>query len=329
MDGQDGQDGQGRLGAFLQARRSRLRPADIGLKTYGERRRVPGLRREELALLAGVSTSYYTRLEQGQSHNASPAVLDALGRALALDESERRHLHDLAASAARRHTGLRRPPAEHVGDATRHLLDALTDVPAVVLGRRTDVLAWNALGHALFAAHLPADAPENVAGRPNMASLVFLDADTRALYADWETKARSVVANLREVVGRHPDDARLASLIGELTMRSAEFSGMWADHQVRACDALPHAMRHPLIGEVTITQQALRTADGQTVVVAHTPPGSPSRAALALLADRGAPAGARHRPAPAPAGEAEGRPEPAGKSTGTPTGEPDRTGPKS
>lgn len=280
-------DGQSRLGAFLQSRRSRLHPDDLGLKTYGERRRVPGLRREELALLAGVSASYYTRLEQGQSHNASPEVLDALARALGLDESERRHLHDLAASAARRHHGLRRPPDEHVSDATRHLLDALADVPAVVLGRRTDVLAWNALGHALFAAHLPADGPEDAASRPNMAALVFLDPDTRALYADWETKARSVVANLREVVGRHPDDARLASLIGELTMKSTEFGSLWADHQVRACDATPHAMHHPLIGAVTVTQQALRTADDQTVVVAHTVPGSPSRTALALLADRG------------------------------------------
>ncbi|GGO40787.1 helix-turn-helix domain-containing protein [Streptomyces lasiicapitis] len=293
VDGMDGigggmggmNDGPGRLGAFLQARRSRLRPDDIGLKTYGERRRVPGLRREELALLAGVSASYYTRLEQGQSHNASPEILDALARALGLDESERRHVHDLAASGARGHKGLRRPPEEHLSDATRHLLDALTDVPAVVLGRRTDVLGWNALGHALFAAHLPADGPDHAPRRPNMATLVFLDPDTRALYADWETKARTVVANLREVAGRHPDDARLASLIGELTMRSAEFGAMWADHQVRPCDATPHTMDHPLIGAVTLTQQALRTADDQTVVVAHTAPGSASRAALTLLAD--------------------------------------------
>ncbi|MEU5578888.1 helix-turn-helix transcriptional regulator [Streptomyces huasconensis] len=280
-------DGQSQLGAFLQARRSRLRPDDIGLRTYGDRRRVPGLRREELALLAGVSTSYYTRLEQGQSHNASPEILDALARALGLDEAERRHLHDLGAGAAKRHKGLRRPPPEHVGDATRDLLDALADVPAVVLGRRTDVLAWNTLGHALFAGHLPADRPEQVPTRPNMAALVFLDPDVRALYDDWETKARSVVANLREVVGRHPDDARLASLIGELTMRSAEFGRLWADHRVRACDSAPYTLHHPLIGAVTVTQQALRTADDQTVVVAHTAPGSPSRAALALLAGRG------------------------------------------
>ncbi|WP_051852907.1 helix-turn-helix transcriptional regulator [Streptomyces aureocirculatus] len=286
-------DGQSQLGAFLQARRSRLRPDDIGLKTYGDRRRVPGLRREELALLAGVSASYYTRLEQGQSHNASPAVLDALARALGLDESERRHLHDLGIGAASGRKGLRRPPPEHLGTATRHLLDALAGVPAVVLGRRTDVLAWNALGHALFAAHLPADGPDQVSTRPNMAALVFLDPDMRALYADWESKARSVVANLREVAGRHPEDARLASLIGELSMKSPEFSAMWAAHQVRACDAAPHTMHHPLIGALTVTQQALRTGDDQSVVVAHTAPGSPSRAALALLADRGAPVSPR------------------------------------
>ncbi|TGB03371.1 helix-turn-helix transcriptional regulator [Streptomyces sp. MZ04] len=281
--GQGGQGGQGPLGAFLQARRSRLRPEDIGLDTYGERRRVPGLRREELAMLAGVSASYYARLEQGHSHNASPEVLDALAHALRLDEAERLHLRDLAGVAVRRRPA-RRPPPERVDVQTRTLLDSMPDVPAVVTGRRADVLAWNPLGHALFAGHLDPSAPERPAGRPNMARLLFLDAHTRDLYITWEAKARAVVANLRHAVGRHPDDALLASLIGELSMNSAEFATMWADHRVRPCTIAEHEMRHPLVGSLTVTQQALGISDDQVLVVATAPAGSEGRTALQLLA---------------------------------------------
>ncbi|MEV0386702.1 helix-turn-helix domain-containing protein [Nonomuraea sp. NPDC050643] len=137
-----------RLGEFLQTRRSQLRPEDVGVATYGGRRRVPGLRREELALLAGVSVSYYSRLEQGQAPNASPEVLDAPARALRLNDAERRHLHELATGTRRRD---RRPTPEQVGPATRQLIAALGDVPVVVLGRRSDVLAWNTPGHSLYA----------------------------------------------------------------------------------------------------------------------------------------------------------------------------------
>src|SRR5437879_3754203 len=135
-------DARRQLGEFLLTRRSQLRPEDVGMATYGERRRVPGLRREELALLAGVSASYYSRLEQGQSSNASPEVLDAIARALRLDDAERRHLFELATGSRRRPTG-RRPAPERVTPAVRQLIAALGDVPAVVLGRRSDVLAWN------------------------------------------------------------------------------------------------------------------------------------------------------------------------------------------
>ncbi|MFJ9378171.1 helix-turn-helix domain-containing protein [Streptomyces sp. NPDC101455] len=275
--------GKSQLGDFLQARRSQLRPEDVGMPTYGERRRVPGLRREELALLAGVSASYYTRLEQGHSLSASPEVLDALAGALRLDESERRYLHDLA-RVERPHSRGRRPGPERVTEAMAQLLDLLANAPALVLGRRGDVLAWNRLGHALFAGHLDPGAPELSARRPNMARLVFLDAHTRDLYADWPGKARAVVGNLRLVAARHPQDTALHALLGELSAKSGEFASLWADHRVKACTVATYGMRHPLVGQLTVVQQTLSHGPGPHVVVATTEAGSPSRAALALLA---------------------------------------------
>ncbi|MFF4566352.1 helix-turn-helix domain-containing protein [Streptomyces sp. NPDC001435] len=271
------------LGNFLQARRSQLRPEDVGVPTYGERRRVPGLRREELALLAGVSASYYTRLEQGQSLSASAGVLDAIAGALRLDESERRYLHDLA-RVDRRPTRGRRPALERVTEAMRQLLDMLGDVPAVVLGRRSDVLAWNRLGHALFAGHLDPGAPDLPAQRPNMAKLVFIDCHTRDLYTNWPSKARAVVGNLRLVAAQHPHDAALHALLGELSAKSTEFASLWADHRVKACAVATYEMRHPLVGPLTVIQQTLNNGPGPHIVVATTEAGSPSRAAFALLA---------------------------------------------
>ncbi len=274
----------GHLAEFLQARRSRLRPEDVGLPTYGERRRVPGLRREELAMLAGISAPYYTRLEQGQSRNASPEVLDAVANALRLDESERAHLHTLAKAPRRGGAGAR-PRTERVTAATSALLAAVEGTPALALGRRSDVLAWNRPGRSLFAGHLDPDSPDDPARRPNMAKLVFLDAHTRDLYADWPAKARAVVGNLRLTAGRYPDDPSLAALIGELTMHSREFSALWADHRVLACDVADYEMRHPLVGTLTVTQQTLQSPQGggPSLVVATAEAGSPSAAALALL----------------------------------------------
>ncbi|MEE4491425.1 helix-turn-helix domain-containing protein [Streptomyces sp. BE230] len=280
----------GQLADFLQARRGQLRPEDVGLRTYGERRRVPGLRREELAMLAGISAPYYTRLEQGQSHNASPQVLDALAGALRLDESERVHLHALArAPGGGRPVG--RPGPERVSEATRALLAAIDGTPAIVLGRRSDVLAWNRQGHALFAGHLDPGGPDDPGQRPNMARLVFLDAHTRDLYTDWTAKAAAVVGSLRLTAGRYPDDPQLAGLIGELTMRSPEFATMWADHRILACDTAGYEMRHPLVGTLTVTQQTLQSpqGDGPALVVATAAPGSPSATALTLLAHAVAP----------------------------------------
>ncbi|GAA1295788.1 helix-turn-helix transcriptional regulator [Saccharothrix xinjiangensis] len=243
----------GQLGEFLRARRSRLRPEDVGLAALPGRRRVAGLRREELAHLAGVSVSYYTRLEQGQTANASGAVLDALAGALRLDEHERAHLRHLSGRRPR----ARRPPVERVHPLTRDLLRSLAGVPALVAGRRSDVLAWNPLGHALLAGHVDPTAPDRPADRPNLVRMVFLDPHTRELYADRERKARGVVANLRLAAGRHPEDALLAALVGELSVKCPEFAALWGNHRVGPCGGDTHRLRHPLVGELTVTQQGL------------------------------------------------------------------------
>lgn len=275
----------GPLGAFLASRRAQLQPADVGLPTYGERRRVPGLRREEVAQLAGVGFSYYSRLEQGQSVNASPEVLDAIARALRFTDTDRRHLHALA-RPPRQATARPRSTPERMTPETLHLLAAMGDAPALVLGRRGDVLAWNRCGHALFAGHLPFDAPGRDEQRPNMTSLVFLDPHLRELYADWPAKARAVVGNLRLLVGDDPQDPALRSLVGTLSIESPEFARLWADHRVRDCDVAAYTMRHPLIGELTVTQQTLPVplAPGQRLVVATAPAGSDAAVSLALLA---------------------------------------------
>ncbi|MFD4672148.1 helix-turn-helix domain-containing protein [Lentzea sp. NPDC058450] len=276
-------DTRSELGRFLQTRRGQLQPADVGLQLFDERRRVPGLRRDELARLAGVSQSYLTRLEQGQSLNASAEVLDALATALRLDDTERRHLHDLSGRPRQRRS--RRPAPEKVSEATRQLVEALGDTPAIVLGRRSDVLLWNKSGHALFAGHLDPHSPERPDDRPNSARLVFLDAHTRDLYEDWPRKARDVVGKLRLAAGRYPDDPALAALIGELAMHSPEFTALWAEHKVRDWDIARHRMRHPLVGTVEVVQQALPVPHGkdQRIVVVTTEAGSASRAALSLL----------------------------------------------
>jgi transcriptional regulator with XRE-family HTH domain len=271
------------LGEFLQTRRAQLQPADVGLSSDGNRRRVPGLRREELALLAGVSLSYYSRLEQDQSINASPEVLNAIARALQLNEAERQHLHDLAGGVRRRPT-MRRSAPERAAPAVLELVAAMADLPVLVLGWRSDVLAWNGLGHALFAGHLEPDSPSDPVRRPNMARLVFTDLHTRELYVDWTTKARAVVGTLRLAAGQHPNDARLAALIGELTVNNPDFAAMWADHGVKAGGVATYEMRHPLVGALHVTQQSLQADHGQHLVVCTTAAGSPSHEAMSLLA---------------------------------------------
>ncbi|RFU43426.1 XRE family transcriptional regulator [Actinomadura logoneensis] len=272
------------LGTFLKSRRARLTPEDVGLTSYGTRRRVPGLRREELAQLAGVSVQYYTRLEQGQSRNASDGVLAALADALRLDEAERLHLQALNAAGGRPIVR-RRTPAERLDPAVRQLLDATPDVAMMVMGRFTDILAWNRLGHAVFGGHLDFGAPTRPADRPNMSRMVFLDPHMRELFVDWEAKTEEAVAHLRMAAGRYPDDPRIASLVGELTVKSPRFAAVWASHEVRECGPSVKELHHPLVGSLTLTQLPLQLPGepDQRIVAWSAEPGSASEAALRLL----------------------------------------------
>ncbi|MER7466182.1 helix-turn-helix transcriptional regulator [Streptomyces sp. NPDC097981] len=273
------------LGDFLRNRRARLQPQDVGLPAHGStRRRVPGLRREELALLAGVSITYYTHLEQGHSANASDAVLDSLARALRLTPDEHAHLRDLARPPRARRAPAPRP--EHARAATRQLLAAMPGVPAVVLDRRGDVLAWNPLGHALLAGHLDATSPGRPADRPNLTRMLFLDPHTRELYADWQQDARIALAALRLVAGRHPDDQALAELIGSLMLQSTEFAALWSKHPVRDCTVGVKNLRHPVVGELALDFESMPISDGSghRVLFYSAAPDSPSAAGLALLA---------------------------------------------
>jgi transcriptional regulator with XRE-family HTH domain len=295
-------DARSPLGEFLQARRARLSPDDVGLPRYGDRRRVPGLRREELAMIAGVSAGYYTRLEQGQSLNASAEVLDSIARAMRLTPAERDHLHVLSATAGDRVR--MRDHVEQVPTELRTLLATMVQVPALVVGRRNDVLAWNRAGHALLAGHMdfgPANSgamdsgpagsdpvgsgPVGSGAGANLSRLVFLDAHTRALYRDWPKKAHAAVGNLRVMTARNPGDAGLAALVGELAIASAEFARMWAEHSVEPCASEVYELDHPVVGRLTVTQQTLRIPQepDQSLITITAEPGSPSAAALTML----------------------------------------------
>ncbi|MFF4499134.1 helix-turn-helix transcriptional regulator [Streptomyces sp. NPDC001401] len=283
------------LGDFLKSRRAALRPEDVGLTPHPTRRRVAGLRREELAMLAGVSITHYTRLEQGRGNGASDAVLEAIARTLRLSEDETAHLKSLARPVS----GSRPAPAraEQAGASARQLLAAMTEVPALVLDRRGDVLAWNPLGHALLAGHLAPDSPAAPATRPNVIRMLFLDERYRELYPDRAEEARLAVASLRLVAGRHPDDRRLAQLIGELSMKSGEFTALWARHPVRTCTSGVKRLHHPLVGPMDLSFENLLIpgGSGQRLIAYTAEPGSPCEAALRLLSGVTAPAAA-HRP---------------------------------
>lgn len=233
--------------------------------------------------------AYYTRLEQGVSGQASEAVIDALARALGLTEDERAHLHDLARPAPARRPRPPRPAVARRG--TRQLVDAMADVPAVVLGPRTEVLAWNELGHLLLAGHLDRSAPERAADRPNLTRMLFRDPHHRDLYARWDEEAARAVASLRLVAGRHPDDRELTELIGGLVVRSAEFAALWAKHPVATCVSGTKRFRHPSVGEFELDFEALELPGdrGQRIIAYSAPPGGPAEAALRLLR-AGAPA---------------------------------------
>ena len=264
------------LGQFLKSRRARLQPEDVGLQAYG-RRRVPGLRREELAQLAGVSVDYYVRLEQGRAGQASEAVLDAIARALRRNDAERAHVYDLSRPVRRRRRELR---PERVRPGVKRLIEALDGIPAMLTGRRMDVLAWNRLAAALLVdwGALPRE-------QRNAARHVFLDDSARELYAEWEEGARATVAYLRLVAGRYPDDAGLAELIGELSMKSEDFRRWWADHDVHEKTHGTKRLVHPIVGELTVSYESLTLpGDSDQVLVTYTAePGSESETALRLL----------------------------------------------
>ncbi|GAA3503842.1 helix-turn-helix transcriptional regulator [Streptomyces prasinosporus] len=245
---------------------------------------MPGLRREEVATLAGVSAGYYTRLEQGQPANASAEVLDAIAAALHLTAAEREHLYVLSATSPRTRPATPRP--EHVSADLRMLLTTMGHVPALVVGRSNDVLAWNGAGHALLAGHLDPASPDGPDTRPNLSRLVFLDAPTRSLHRDWPARARAVVGNLRTPAARNPEDARLAALLGELRNHSPEFAALWDEHTVDPCGRDVHDLApHPVVGDLTVTQQAFQVPQEphQSLVTLTAEPGSPSAAALTTL----------------------------------------------
>ncbi|MCX5012091.1 helix-turn-helix transcriptional regulator [Streptomyces sp. NBC_00555] len=280
----DQRDQRAELGEFLRSRRARLRPEDVGLPDYGRHRRVPGLRREELALLAGVSVAYYTRLEQGSGHNVSAEVLDAIARALRLDGTERAHLTHLARPQARRRRQSHRP--QQVRPELRTLMDAMEGVPAYLVGRRQDVLGWNRLAAAVFGDFGALPVQER-----NLVRLVFLDPATAELYAEWECRACEVVSNLRMYAGQHPDDEQLTALVGELSVKNEEFRRLWAAHTVADKTHGVKKLRHPLVGELDLYFERLELPDdpAQFLVTFHAAPGSPSEDALRLLSSWSAP----------------------------------------
>jgi transcriptional regulator with XRE-family HTH domain len=282
---------------FLTTRRARITPEDAGLRTFGTRRRVTGLRREEVAMLAGISVEYYTQLERGGVRGVSDDILDAIARALQLDDVARTHLFDLVRTAKQRPTR-RHPPPQQVRPSVQRVLDTITDAAAFVRNARLDILSANPLGYALYA-----DAFANPQRPVNLARFVFLDPRSRVFYGDWEGIADAGVGSLRVEAGRDPYDRELTDLVGELSMRSDDFRSRWARHGVRLYATGVQRFHHPLVGDLTLQYEALElTADlGLTLIVYTADEGSPSQAALTRLADGGATRSARDaRPAPPP-----------------------------
>ncbi|MFF5106420.1 helix-turn-helix transcriptional regulator [Streptomyces sp. NPDC000134] len=270
------------LAGFLRTRRSRVDPATAGIPT-DSRRRVQGLRREEVAHLSGVSVDYYVRLEQGRATQPSEQVLDALAHVLGLDDTERGHLYRLARQRRRR----AKAPGGRVRPELLRVLDLVADGPALITNHRLDVLAGNRLAGLLYGRSMPG---------LNTARHIFLEEAERGLYADWETCTLDVVGHLRLAAGKYPEDPRLASLIGELAMGSERFRRLWARADVRARTYGRKAYRHPLIGLLELHQEnfILPNESGMELVVLSATPGSPAEDGLRLLADLGAAGGDAH-----------------------------------
>ncbi|MBD0695737.1 helix-turn-helix transcriptional regulator [Streptomyces sp. CBMA123] len=274
------------IAGFLRSRRARVTPEEAGLPADGRVRRVPGLRRDEVARLAGVSSEYYTRLEQGRALNPSAEVLDAISRALRLDDTEREHLTDLLHSDTRPAT--RRTPAraQRVRPGLHLMLETLNHVPAFILGRRTDVLASNQLAREVLT-----DFDALPANRRNLARYYLLDPKARESVGDWERIAAETVAVLRLEAGRYPNDRQLADLVGELMLQAPEFTGWWNDHRVlRRTHGAKHYL-HPLVGDLHFSYESFQTPGDseQTLCVYNVEPNSPTAQSLQVLASWTAP----------------------------------------
>ncbi len=267
--------------AFLASRRAKITPEQAGLSNYSRSRRVPGLRRSEVADLAGVSVEYYAQLERGNLAGVSDSVLDALARALQLDEAEREHLRDLARAAGPARRSGRRPPAQQVRPSVARMLRGMTEVPAIVQNGRLDVLATNPLAQALYAPVFADPA------RPaNLARFTFLNPHARTLWGNWAGVADDTVAMLRTEAGRDPFDKELTDLVGELSTRSDEFRIRWAAHDVRLHRTGLKHIQHPIVGDLHLAYEVMElSADpGLALVVYSAAEGSPDDDALRLLA---------------------------------------------
>jgi transcriptional regulator with XRE-family HTH domain len=266
---------------FLTTRRAKITPQRAGLPMYGRHRRVSGLRREEVALLAGISVEYYTRLERGNARGVSDDVLEAVSRALQLDEAEHAHLLDLARTANAERPPRRTSAPQRIRPSIQRIVDAMSDIPAFVQNGRLDILYANGLAAALYS-----DLFQDPTRPPNSARFLFLDPRARTLYVDWESVARDIVATLRGTAGRNPYDRALSDLIGLLSTRSEEFRVRWASHDVRFHRSGTKRLHHPLVGDLTLAYETLELpADPSLTLVTYSAePGSHSEAALQELA---------------------------------------------
>ncbi|HUC24619.1 MAG TPA: helix-turn-helix transcriptional regulator [Streptosporangiaceae bacterium] len=275
-------DNRAHVREFLVSRRERITPAEAGLPAYGGgNRRVKGLRREEVALLAGVSIDYYVRMERGNLAGASDAVLDGIASALQLDDAERAHLFDLAQAAQPVPPRHRRAKTSGVTDVIQQILDAITEAPAWVRNARHDMLAANRLARALYAPVL-AD-PRRPA---NNARFIYLDPAAREFFADWERAADDIAAMLRSEAGSNPHDKQLVELIGELSTRSEEFRTRWAAHNVRFHRTGHKRLHHPVVGILDLDYEALEfpAHPGLTLLTYTAPAGTPTADSLKMLA---------------------------------------------
>lgn len=265
-------------------RRARLTPEQAGLPDFGGRRRVDGLRREEVALIAGISVEYYTRLERGNAAGVSESVLDGISRALQLDDAEHAHLLDLVrAATASPGAAKRRAPAKagQVPPSVRQMIDAMKDLAVVIQNGRGDVIAANGLGHALYS-----EMYEQPQRHPNFGRFVFLNPRSHDFYRDWDTAAQQTVALLRSEAGRTPHDRALSNLVGELSTRSDAFRALWASHNVREHRTGVKALHHPIVGDLTLSYEGLQVASapGLLMLPYSAEPGSDSHDKLQLLA---------------------------------------------